>query len=169
VSDELGRIELVGYRDALGRFAAYEARTEAVQRDTLRRAVQMLTAAIRAAGPRSERGGPHAVDGIVFRTRITGRGVVEASIQATGPKRHLIPMIRFGTRPHEIRPRRAGGVLRFRWAAGGNGSGVYFFRRVRHPGTRPNDFVMRTWTRMQSSVFADLRGIARQVFQAVGG
>lgn len=168
MSDVLGVVEVVGYRDALGRFAAYEARTETAQRDAVQRAMRQLTNAIRAAGPRSKEGGPHAVDGIVFRTRITGRGEVEASIYATGPKRHLIPMIRFGTRPHEIRPRRSGGVLAFRWAAGGRG-GISFFKRVRHPGTRPNDFVLRTWNRMQRSVFADLRGIAREVFQAVGG
>ncbi|GGZ73303.1 hypothetical protein ACFOOM_00865 [Streptomyces echinoruber] len=43
-----------------------------------------------------------------------------------------------GTRPHLIRPRRRGGVLRFE--VGGE---VVFTRLVRHPGTRPNNFLGR--------------------------
>lgn len=38
-----------------------------------------------------------------------------------------------GTRPHLIRPRRAGGVLRFT----ARGGGVVFARVVHHPGTKP--------------------------------
>ncbi len=41
-----------------------------------------------------------------------------------------------GTRPHIIRPRRPGGVLRF--TVGGR---VVYARYVSHPGTRPNDFL----------------------------
>jgi len=41
-----------------------------------------------------------------------------------------------GTRPHQIRPRRPGGVLRFTV----NGQVVYA-RLVNHPGTKPNDFL----------------------------
>lgn len=43
-----------------------------------------------------------------------------------------------GTRPHIIRPRRPGGVLRFMV----NGQVVYA-RYVNHPGTKPNDFLLR--------------------------
>lgn len=41
-----------------------------------------------------------------------------------------------GTRPHQIRPRRPGGVLRF--TVGGQ---VVYARFVNHPGTKPNDFL----------------------------
>jgi len=44
----------------------------------------------------------------------------------------------YGTRPHIIRPRRSGGVLRF--TVGGQ---VVYARFVNHPGTRPNDFMIR--------------------------
>lgn len=50
-----------------------------------------------------------------------------------------------GSRPHIIRPRRPGGVLRF--TVGGI---VYFRSFVRHPGTRPNYFLsswLREWVR----------------------
>ncbi|MER6632328.1 hypothetical protein ABT301_29610 [Streptomyces sp. NPDC000987] len=43
-----------------------------------------------------------------------------------------------GTRPHLIRPRRRNGVLRFE--AGGH---AVFTRLVRHPGSKPNDFLGR--------------------------
>lgn len=46
-----------------------------------------------------------------------------------------------GTRPHLIRPRKPGGVLRF--SVQGR---VVFTRLVRHPGTRPNHYLTR-WLR----------------------
>ncbi|KQW06933.1 hypothetical protein [Streptomyces sp. Root369] len=51
------------------------------------------------------------------------------------------PAVRFvldGTRPHLIKPRRRNGVLRFEV----DGQVVYT-RLVRHPGTRPNNFMAR--------------------------
>ncbi|WP_234467785.1 hypothetical protein [Streptomyces sp. MBT62] len=42
-----------------------------------------------------------------------------------------------GTRPHIIRPRRARAL---RFEVGGE---VVFAGKVRHPGTRPNDFLAR--------------------------
>lgn len=44
----------------------------------------------------------------------------------------------YGTRPHKIYPRRKGGVLRF--TVGGT---VVFARVVNHPGTKPNNFLMK--------------------------
>ncbi len=43
-----------------------------------------------------------------------------------------------GTRPHIIRPRRPGGVLRF--TVGGR---VVYARYVNHPGTKPNNFMIQ--------------------------
>ncbi|BBA98367.1 hypothetical protein RVR_4520 [Actinacidiphila reveromycinica] len=51
------------------------------------------------------------------------------------------PAVRYvldGTRPHIIRPRRKGGVLRFE--VGGR---VVYSAYARHPGTRPNNFLAR--------------------------
>ncbi|NDK24640.1 hypothetical protein FSY75_09160 [Streptomyces sp. TR1341] len=51
------------------------------------------------------------------------------------------PAVRYvldGTRPHIIRPRRKGGVLRFE--VGGR---VVYSAYARHPGTRPNNFLLR--------------------------
>lgn len=51
---------------------------------------------------------------------------------------HAVLFVLNGTRPHLIRPRRKKGVLRFE--VGGD---VVFTRLVRHPGTRPNNFMAR--------------------------
>lgn len=50
-----------------------------------------------------------------------------------------------GTRPHEIRPRRHNGMLRFTV-----GSKVIYARSVQHPGTQPNNFL---WKAMLAAKF----------------
>src|SRR5262245_5841986 len=46
------------------------------------------------------------------------------------------PFVEEGTRPHQIRPKRAGGVLRFK--VGGR---VVYARIVNHPGTKATHFL----------------------------
>lgn len=48
-----------------------------------------------------------------------------------------------GTKPHEIRPRKKNGVLRFE--VGGR---IVYARVVHHPGTRPNNFL---WKALQAA------------------
>ncbi|MGW2213195.1 hypothetical protein [Streptomyces sp. NPDC001781] len=50
-----------------------------------------------------------------------------------------------GTRPHEIRPRRHNGRLRFT-----SGSRIIYARSVNHPGTKPNPFL---WKAMLAAKF----------------
>lgn len=50
-----------------------------------------------------------------------------------------------GTAPHEIRPKRSGGRLRFTV-----GNRVVFARSVQHPGTKPNNFL---WKAMLAAKF----------------
>lgn len=72
-------------------------------------------------------------DGIRARIeyRATGpHGVITSTHPAT-------IYVVYGTRPHQIRPRRQGGVLRF--TVGGV---VVYARSVSHPGTRPNRFMI---------------------------
>lgn len=56
--------------------------------------------------------------------------------------------VRWGTKPHVIRARNAP-ALRFYWPKVGR---VVFFKKVNHPGTKPNDFLTRA-----------VRRVARQV------
>jgi hypothetical protein len=88
---------------------------------------QVLRAALAAATPK--RTGQTAAAWVV---KAAAEGV---SVENPSP---VAAMLDRGTRPHEIRARRAR-ALRFR--AGGR---TVFARRVMHPGTRPLYFVERT-------------------------
>jgi hypothetical protein len=91
---------------------------------------------VRRAEAEAIRGAPGSM-GTTIRAQIQRgpggefRGVIRvshpAAIYVTG-----------GTRPHVIRPRRPGGVLRFTV----NGQ-VVFARYVNHPGNKPNDFLRK--------------------------
>ncbi|MDI9829683.1 hypothetical protein [Streptomyces sp. KAU_LT] len=65
--------------------------------------------------------------------RYGARGL-EGAVICTHPKARLVIE---GTRPHLIRPRRARAL---RFEVGGD---VVFTQLVRHPGTRPNNFLAR--------------------------
>ncbi|MEH0579135.1 MULTISPECIES: hypothetical protein [Streptomyces] len=66
---------------------------------------------------------------------VEGPRGLEGVIVCDHPK---VRLVLDGTRPHLIRPRRKNGVLRFEV----DGQ-VVFTRLVRHPGTRPNNFMAR--------------------------
>ena len=68
------------------------------------------------------------------------RIVVSTDRVEIGPNENIAPYagyVEFGTKPHEIRPRRAGGVLVFKM----NGTTVYA-KKVHHPGTQPQPYVL---------------------------
>lgn len=64
---------------------------------------------------------------------VLGRYAVGYDVSASVP---YALFVHEGTAPHIIRPRRAGGLLRFQ--VGGQ---TVFAREVKHPGTRPNPFL----------------------------
>lgn len=73
-----------------------------------------------------------------------GDGIrVRIEYRASGPHGVIVSThpatiyVVYGTRPHVIRPRRPGGVLRF--TVGGR---VVYARFANHPGTRPNRFMI---------------------------
>lgn len=66
--------------------------------------------------------------------RISGDKVI------IGPDENVAPYagyVEFGTKPHDIKPKKAGGVLAFKV----NGKMV-FARKVHHPGTQPHPYVV---------------------------
>ena len=81
-----------------------------------------------------------------------GKGVLMNSIvddvdalagEVEGTVTVLAPHAKFvigGTKPHVIRPRTPGGMLRFFWWKKGK---MVAFRHVNHPGTAENDFLLR--------------------------
>jgi HK97 gp10 family phage protein len=61
---------------------------------------------------------------------------VEGSRIIIGPNTPYAAYVEFGTAPHEIRPKKPNGVLR--WQQNGQ---IYYARVVHHPGTKPQPFV----------------------------
>lgn len=94
---------------------------------SLRRRVERVQAAAQRLAPGS------MGNGIRTSLRYTHDGPV-GTITSTHPATLYVVN---GTRPHLIRPRRPGGVLRF--TIGGR---VVYARYVSHPGTRPNGFLI---------------------------
>ena len=72
-----------------------------------------------------------------LRSSLFSRQVSTSSMEIGATAPHAI-FVHQGTRPHEILPVRAK-ALRFNWRGK-----IVFFRRVWHPGTKPNPFVKRT-------------------------
>jgi hypothetical protein len=94
---------------------------------SLRRRVERVQAAAQRLAPGS------MGNGIRTSLRYTHDGPV-GTITSTHPATIYVVN---GTRPHIIRPKRAGGVLRFEI-----GGRVVYARYVSHPGTRPNNFLI---------------------------
>lgn len=94
---------------------------------SLRRRVERVQAAAQRLAPGS------MGNGIRTSLRYTHDGPV-GTITSTHPATIYVVN---GTRPHIIRPRRPGGVLRFEI-----GGRVVYARYVQHPGTRPNGFLI---------------------------
>lgn len=77
----------------------------------------------------------HNVSGLLAKglkvgTRARG-GTVTANLKATGPHGYIAKFVEFGTRAHEIKPRRAKSL----YVAG------HFGMSVQHPGARPKPFM----------------------------
>jgi len=99
---------------------------------------------------------------------------LSATIQSFGEHSYLEPFITKGTRAHEIPTGGAaaqmakGYPLRFYWEKGPRGPGIYYYWRVWHPGTKPNDFVgraLRRWrpwaTRRMKQVGVSIMNVSR--------
>jgi hypothetical protein len=69
------------------------------------------------------------------RPIITGGSNPLGIVMVDHPATHYVL---YGTRPHKIYPKRKGGVLRF--SVGGQ---IVFARYVSHPGTKPNNFLLK--------------------------
>ncbi len=153
-------ITLEGVEQVQRRFAALGLHLFPATRRGLARAGQRGAALLQAFAPRSTQQRDHLADS--FRSAVGGTGTeLYADITTTMPDRARF--VREGTRPHPITAR-PGGVLRFDWPQGPRGPGIYFFRRVNHPGTAPNDFVAAALDEIRQAALAELTiAIAQEV------
>jgi len=91
-------------------------------------------------GERRRRTGPRLRDSIIV---VPSRKRGGYEIRATTS---YAAAVHQGSRPHEIKPRKAGTLLRFAVAEGKTGGGpeVVFAKKVNHPGhPEPNPFLLR--------------------------
>lgn len=99
-------------------------------RRSMQRRTKRVAALARATAPvksgRLKRSIKSTMKGSTGQVSVGGPGVPYAS-----------PVI-FGARPHIIRPKKKGGMLRFE-----SGGRVVFARQVNHPGNKPNMFLVR--------------------------
>lgn len=75
------------------------------------------------------------------------------SVYTIGSDVFYAPMVHDGTRPHQIRPKSAGGVLRFRM-----GGRVVYAKVVNHPGTRARPFLDDAVRQIAGGKGYDIRG-----------
>lgn len=140
-----------GFALAINAFAgrldrlAKDVQTEV--RAGMRSIARKAAARARELTPRSDTGGPHLAEGWTVTEPPGGRTLIventdpranEAIPLAGGGETSLLQILELGSRPHEIRPKRPGGVLRFVDRATGE---VVFARHVDHPGTRPYSMI----------------------------
>ncbi|MBN2005810.1 MAG: HK97 gp10 family phage protein [Anaerolineae bacterium] len=158
-------LEASGYRDALGRMAKRVDALQQRKRETLRAIGRELTVALQEAAPQES---GELSKGIRFRTDERG-AETRLTFYVGGPHAFLLDFIRKGTRPHVIPTGGAaaqmakGYPLRFYWPKGPRGPGIYFYWSVRHPGTKPNDFVQRVLDEKAGDVRAVIRKTVQQV------
>ena len=106
------------------------------------------------------------------RTGNLGRSIHVASVSATeaqvAASANYAAYVEYGTRAHDITPK-AAKALRFAASAGGarltgtprSGAAVVFAKRVHHPGTRPQPFLLKGAEKAVSSA-----GLADEVVAA---
>lgn len=104
-----------------------------------------------------------------FKSRIRWRtfiGKDQAGVAVSGPE-PLWTFITEGTRAHPI-PAKNVDALKFYWAKGPQGPGIYFFKQVNHPGTKKNRFHGRAFRRWLPGARRDLAKISRDYTRTLG-
>lgn len=152
------KLEAIGYRDVLGRFAR---RTEALQtakREEMRELGRGMVQALRHYAPK--RSGKLA-EGFGYRTDERGSSTT-VTFFVGGEHAFVLPFLTEGTKPHPIYPR-GDYPLRFFWERGPRGPGIYYYWSVSHPGTFPDPFVERAVDAMSPQFAYGLARVAKRV------
>ena len=150
------------FRDVLGRFAKAEKQFLESKREGMRNLGRRWVAIARDEAPYGKTG--KFRKSIAYRTSQSGSTVGFSTYSA----QPLGKWITQGTKAHFIRARRVR-FLRFDWPKGPNGPGIYFFRKVNHPGTKPNPYHERATARWMPEADMELRRISRKYVMTVQG
>ena len=147
------------FRELDGRFAKADAALLAAKREGMRAlAGRFVTYAKDEAPKRSSR----------FSKAIRSRSFIEGDtvgFRIFSPQ-PLGTWIIEGTDPHPIVAKNAK-FLRFRWPNGPDGDKIYYFKSVRHPGTKPNRYHERAHQRWLPEAQRELRRISTRYVEAL--
>ena len=141
------------YRAVTGKFAKATKELKKDRRNALRQIGQKYVSVARQEAPKKS--GKYRKS-IRFRTGTQGDNIILTTSSAQPLGKWIIE----GTKAHTI-VAKAGKVLAFYWKKGFKGPGMYFFRSVRHPGTKPNPYHKRAWKRIKGFSNNMLRKLAR--------
>ena len=147
------------YRDIQGRFTNAEKGIREDSRDIMRTLGRNFVEIARDESPKKS--GDYA-KGFRFRTFSAGASPGFRFFSA----QPLTTWITEGTKPHRIVPKGSGYPLRFFWEKVGR---VVHLMSVNHPGTRPNPFLDRTYTRWIPKARIQLRRIATNWSDTIRG
>ena len=153
------------FREITGRWAAAHEQLLQDKRKLIQAEAARMRDLAREEAPK--RHGKFA-QGIRYRTFISGMDV-GFEIQVPAP---LGDWIALGTPPHviEAKNKRA---LKFLWMNGpkssSNFTAYHFYRRVFHPGTKPNPFLSRAFARWLPGARAGWRQISRDFIRNITG
>jgi len=149
------------FRDIHGRFVKADARLIEDRREMVRHLGRRWVELARSEAP--EKTGKFK-RGIGFKTYVRGTAI---TLQSYRPE-PLGTWITGGTKAHIIRAKHAK-ALRFYWANGPHGAGMYSFRAVHHPGTKPNPYPARAYPKWKPEAHEQLRRISRNYVQTITG
>lgn len=125
--------KLLGDREAQQFWQRFDTRLATQVQAIGEQASAILVRALRKAAPRRTGAGARSI----MRRPARGEKVRRLEwVWRIFARYYMLFTLPPGTRPHEIRPRRAR-ALRFYWERGPRGPGIYFFSRVMHPGYKP--------------------------------
>lgn len=139
------------WRDILGRFATAEKALQDGRGEMMKNLGRRWVTLARQEAPKGKTG--QFRRGIGYRISMAGK---YATLE-TGSPQPLGRWITGGTKAHAIVPVHAS-ALSFLWAKMG-GKRV-FFKRVWHPGTKPNPYHKRATKRWRPHAYKELRRIA---------
>ena len=157
-------------RDLTGRFTFATQHAGENRRPIMREQGRRFKVLMQDEAPKGKTGKFAA--GIRFRSFVKG-GAVGFSVTVPQPigKWLIHGTGLYGPRgaKYPIVPKGPGYPLKFYWARGPRGPGIYYFMRVMHPGIKPNPFPSRAYRRWLPGARSELRRVALRFVRDIAG
>lgn len=175
MSGNLLSIEVNGVQAVVARFENYSVRTRLEISKALRGIAmdfQERVVTDKLSGGMVKRQTGNLAGSVRWQVDDTG-DPMEATMSAggVGSKAPYAKYVEYGTAPHQILPRKPGGVLAWKansWNVFGVelGGGWVFAKKVNHPGTWERPFMRSTLEEMKEQIVMDIRDAANRAARA---